>query len=82
MVKAMAGCPAKIGFRMPAEWEPHEQCWMGWPVRTHPPLPPSLTPSRLACRVLRFRPSFFSLSRERLIPIEFASIVFRSSGSG
>uniref|UniRef100_A0A453C5Z1 Agmatine deiminase n=1 Tax=Aegilops tauschii subsp. strangulata TaxID=200361 RepID=A0A453C5Z1_AEGTS len=33
MVKAMAGCPAKMGFRMPAEWEPHEQCWMGWPER-------------------------------------------------
>ncbi|KAM0913504.1 hypothetical protein ACQ4PT_012108 [Festuca glaucescens] len=31
MVKAMAGCPVKMGFRMPAEWEPHEQCWMGWP---------------------------------------------------
>jgi hypothetical protein len=50
MAKAMAGCPAKMGFRMPAEWEPHEQCWMGWPVRT--PLPPSrsyvcLDPSRL-----------------------------------
>ncbi|KAM0881332.1 hypothetical protein ACQ4PT_033014 [Festuca glaucescens] len=33
MVKVMAGCPAKMGFRMPAEWEPHEQCWMGWPER-------------------------------------------------
>lgn len=20
------------GFFMPAEWESHEQCWMGWPV--------------------------------------------------
>ena len=19
--------------RMPAEWEPHKQCWMGWPLR-------------------------------------------------
>ena len=42
MVKAMAGCPAKMGFRMPAEWEPHEQCWMGWPVRLL--IPPSLPP--------------------------------------
>uniref|UniRef100_A0A0A9D6V6 Agmatine deiminase n=1 Tax=Arundo donax TaxID=35708 RepID=A0A0A9D6V6_ARUDO len=31
MVKVMEGCPAAMGFRMPAEWEPHEQCWMGWP---------------------------------------------------
>jgi len=23
--------PADQGFRMPAEWEPHECCWMGWP---------------------------------------------------
>lgn len=21
------------GFHMPAEWEPHQQCWMGWPRR-------------------------------------------------
>ncbi|KAL6650874.1 hypothetical protein ACP70R_009799 [Stipagrostis hirtigluma subsp. patula] len=33
MVKVMEGSPAKMGFRMPAEWEPHEQCWMGWPER-------------------------------------------------
>ena len=36
------GDPRGHGFRMPAEWEPHEQCWMGWPVcnfatlHTHP----------------------------------------------
>jgi agmatine deiminase len=23
--------PAKAGFRMPAEWEPHEATWIGWP---------------------------------------------------
>ncbi|KAK3142353.1 hypothetical protein QOZ80_4BG0345440 [Eleusine coracana subsp. coracana] len=33
MAKVMEGRPAKMGFRMPAEWEPHEQCWMGWPER-------------------------------------------------
>ena len=22
------------GFRMPAEWEPHERCWMQWPFRS------------------------------------------------
>lgn len=25
--------PTQLGFRMPAEWEPHSQCWMGWPER-------------------------------------------------
>jgi agmatine deiminase len=23
--------PARINFRMPAEWEPHEATWLGWP---------------------------------------------------
>jgi len=25
------GTPAALGFRMPAEWEPHEATWIGWP---------------------------------------------------
>eukprot|EP00744_Colponema_vietnamica_P019006 GILI01026864.1.p1 GENE.GILI01026864.1~~GILI01026864.1.p1 ORF type:complete len:385 (+),score=69.60 GILI01026864.1:52-1155(+) len=25
--------PADLGFRMPAEYEPHDGCWMGWPDR-------------------------------------------------
>ncbi|KAK4842850.1 hypothetical protein QYF36_000789 [Acer negundo] len=29
----MKGTPALYGYRMPAEWEPHSQCWMGWPER-------------------------------------------------
>ncbi|MGO1118087.1 agmatine deiminase family protein [Rhodovibrionaceae bacterium A322] len=24
---------AELGYRMPAEWEPHERCWMIWPAR-------------------------------------------------
>ncbi len=37
--------PASLGFRMPAEWEPHEATWLAWPhevtrlagqVRAHP----------------------------------------------
>ena len=24
--------PASLGFRMPAEWEPHERCIIGWPT--------------------------------------------------
>src|ERR1700685_1879888 len=23
--------PAALGFRMPAEWEPHEATWLAWP---------------------------------------------------
>ena len=23
--------PASLGYRMPAEWEPHEAIWLGWP---------------------------------------------------
>ncbi|CAA6661496.1 unnamed protein product [Spirodela intermedia] len=29
----LEGKPALMGFRMPAEWEPHEQSWIGWPER-------------------------------------------------
>ncbi|KQJ89993.1 uncharacterized protein LOC100825642 isoform X2 [Brachypodium distachyon] len=29
--KLLEGTPAALGFRMPAEWEPHDQCWIGWP---------------------------------------------------
>ncbi|WP_119678238.1 agmatine deiminase [Indioceanicola profundi] len=25
--------PATDGFHMPAEWAPHDRCWMAWPVR-------------------------------------------------
>jgi agmatine deiminase len=25
--------PAAEGFYMPAEWQPHERCWMAWPCR-------------------------------------------------
>ncbi|MGN6514874.1 MAG: agmatine deiminase family protein [Rhizomicrobium sp.] len=26
-------CPARDGFAMPAEWEPHKRTWMCWPCR-------------------------------------------------
>ncbi|KAJ4713286.1 Agmatine deiminase [Melia azedarach] len=29
----MNGTPAVHGYQMPAEWETHSQCWMGWPER-------------------------------------------------
>ena len=25
--------PSALGYRMPAEWEPHERCIMGWPTK-------------------------------------------------
>jgi agmatine deiminase len=28
---ARATTPASLGFRMPAEWEPHEATWLAWP---------------------------------------------------
>ncbi|XP_038987238.1 agmatine deiminase-like isoform X1 [Phoenix dactylifera] len=33
MARDLEGKPAVLGFHMPAEWEPHHQCWMGWPER-------------------------------------------------
>jgi agmatine deiminase len=29
----MRQLPAQLGFRMPAEWEPHEATWLAWPHR-------------------------------------------------
>lgn len=29
----LTSIPAADGFRMPAEWAPHERCWMIWPQR-------------------------------------------------
>jgi agmatine deiminase len=27
----VAGTPQALGYRLPAEWEPHEATWIGWP---------------------------------------------------
>jgi agmatine deiminase len=32
-MKSSTRTPADDGFFMPAEWEPHERCWMQWPAR-------------------------------------------------
>jgi agmatine deiminase len=29
--EAAAATPAELGYAMPAEWEPHEATWLGWP---------------------------------------------------
>ncbi|KAK3440381.1 hypothetical protein EUGRSUZ_B00659 [Eucalyptus grandis] len=31
--EAMEGTPVSHGFHMPAEWERHSRCWIGWPER-------------------------------------------------
>lgn len=31
MNNSIAHTPAQLGFRMPAEWEPHEATWIAWP---------------------------------------------------
>jgi agmatine deiminase len=33
MSESYDSTPAADGFRMPAEWEPHDGCWMLWPER-------------------------------------------------
>jgi len=33
MAVTLTGCPRDHGFRMPAEFEPHQGCWMLWPCR-------------------------------------------------
>jgi hypothetical protein len=68
MLKVLEGLPAKMGFRMPAEWEPHEQCWMGWPVRTRSPTP---------CFSLSDSPLIFVL----LLPFMFFVLSFWGRGS-
>src|SRR3954454_21026202 len=32
-ISTTAANPAKLGYRMPAEWEPHEATWLSWPRR-------------------------------------------------
>ena len=29
--KKLSQTPAALGYRMPAEWEPHEATWIAWP---------------------------------------------------
>jgi agmatine deiminase len=33
-LRTLTSIPTSDGFRMPAEWERHEGCWMLWPERT------------------------------------------------
>jgi hypothetical protein len=60
--------PSSHGFHMPAEWERHSQCWMGWPVSIH------------FIHTLFFFPLSFSLSllllRDRNAPIIGVTVLF------
>src|SRR5437870_4019860 len=31
LLMTMPSLPAELGYRMPAEWEPHEATWIAWP---------------------------------------------------
>ncbi|MFI5290562.1 MAG: agmatine deiminase family protein, partial [Polyangia bacterium] len=31
MIRRRVESPAALGFRMPAEWEPHAATWLAWP---------------------------------------------------
>ena len=31
MARVAKATPAELGFRQPAEWEPHRATWLGWP---------------------------------------------------
>jgi agmatine deiminase len=33
MTRTLDSTPAADGYRMPAEWEPHDRTWMSWPER-------------------------------------------------
>ncbi|AMV17505.1 Putative agmatine deiminase [Planctomyces sp. SH-PL14] len=33
MTTTISATPASLGYRMPAEWEPHEATWISWPHR-------------------------------------------------
>ncbi len=33
MPGVLPGTPREDGFRMPAEWEPHDGCYLVWPER-------------------------------------------------
>jgi len=56
----LEGSPLELGFRMPAEWEPHSGCWMAWP--TNPDLWPAgfeaarLDYAKVAAAVAYFEP--------------------------
>ncbi|MCP4692663.1 MAG: agmatine deiminase [Desulfobacterales bacterium] len=60
MPKTLTGNPRQDGFRMPAEFEPHNGCWMLWPERGDNwrlgARPAQMTFARAAGAIARFEP--------------------------
>ncbi|KAL6177940.1 hypothetical protein ACLB2K_049461 [Fragaria x ananassa] len=56
----MEGTPSSHGYYMPAEWEPHSQCWIGWPERPdnwrNNAVPGQAVFVRVASAISRFEP--------------------------
>ncbi|KAM7479775.1 hypothetical protein LguiA_027988 [Lonicera macranthoides] len=54
------GTPASHGYHMPAEWESHSQCWMGWPERPdnwrNNAVPAQSVFTRVASAISKFEP--------------------------
>ncbi len=64
-----AETPAALGFRMPAEWEPHHATWLGWPHNA------SDWPGKLA-----LIPWVYGEIVRALAPDELARILVNSAG--
>jgi len=60
MYRSLASTPAADGFWMPAEFEPHEGCWMLWPERPDNwrarALPAQRSFAAVAAAIARFEP--------------------------
>ncbi len=57
----MAAAARDAGYTMPAEWAPHERCWMAWPCESHWDAGPGLETIRgiftdVARAIRRFEP--------------------------
>ena len=59
-MRTLSSTPRADGFRMPAEWEPHEQTWMLWPERPdnwrNDALPAQRAFVEVARAISRFKP--------------------------
>src|SRR5437660_5648774 len=52
MDRQFAETPAQLGYRMPAEWEPHAATWLSWPRREGISFPESFDRILPALRVM------------------------------
>jgi agmatine deiminase len=67
---SLKSSPAADGFHMPAEWAPHERCWMLWPERPdnwrQRALPAQQAFALLAATIARFEPVTVGVSPRQL----------------